>query len=246
MFTELPFPADIQLNSRRHFVTDHDIPGRGHFCEGLFFFKHGGHGRNPDTLFLVGLNQSQPLKMTVIIEAPTPPAGRRVNQAFLNIITYCSSWITSDLSKIVNCVFMPVHGYIMTTYCHNVKGYLLLICWIIEVSKGTRRPPGEWPSRPLHFSPVPPASPGGGIPDRPPLKGKGPCQPRTGLSCPLLRYAWVAPSPDGSVTPPAICLSTSPGALCPRLSIRSPRSDRIAHLDHPLSFPLKGDPPPAL
>ena len=41
--------------------------------------------------------------------------------------------------------------------------------------------------------PVPPASPGGGIPDHPPLKSKGPCQPLTGLSCPLLRYAWVAP-----------------------------------------------------
>ena len=117
---------------------------------------------------------------------------------------------------------------------------------MINRSKGMRRPPDGVAVTPLAFFPVPPASPGGGIPDHPPLMSKRPCQPRTGLSCPLLRYAWVAPSPDGSVTPPAIFLSTSPGALCPRLSIRSPRSDRIAHLDHPLSFPLKGDPPPAL
>jgi hypothetical protein len=31
------------------------------------------------------------------------------------------------------------------------------------------------------------------IPDRHPWKRQGPRQPLTGLSCPLLRYAWVAP-----------------------------------------------------
>jgi hypothetical protein len=47
------------------------------------------------------------------------------------------------------------------------------------------------------------------IPDRYPGKGKGPCQPLTGLSCPLLRYAAVRMGRAiacGYVTPPAISL----------------------------------------
>ena len=117
---------------------------------------------------------------------------------------------------------------------------------MINRSKGMRRPPDGVAVTPLAFFPYPPASPGGGIPDHPPLKGKGPCQPRTGLSCPLLRYAWVAPSPDGSVTPPAICLFPVAGCALPAIVDKIATGRPHRRFDHPLSFPLKGDPPPAL
>ena len=117
---------------------------------------------------------------------------------------------------------------------------------MINRSKGSRRPPDGWPSRPLHLSLSPLHPPEGEFPTTRPSRARDHASPGRVCHVPCCGTHGSRHRLTALSRPLQSAFSRSPGALCARLSIRSPRGDRIARFDHPLSFPLKGDPPPAL
>jgi len=115
-----------------------------------------------------------------------------------------------------------------------------------KVGKGTRRPPDGWPSRPLHFSLSPLHPPVGEFPTTRPPRARDHASPGRVCHVPCCGEQGSRHRLTALSRPLHSAFSTSVDAIRQRIAIGSPNGHRSAHSDHPLTFPLKGDPPPAL